>query len=248
MMDHENKYGTLNNQKTLLHMMKDIHQICITNKIRYSLCGGSLLGAIRENGFIQWDDDMDIMVPRKVLDLLITLINKSDKYDVVKELWVNRIRRIEDADNPKAPTIDIFVIDNVPDNYIVWKIKVLIIKILQGMLKDKLDNKNFSFFYRIALLFTFYLGKLFSRETKLKLYDKVSAIGNKHISKSVSSYNDLYKCLDLKYDGKLMRQLQLHKFENTSFLITNKYDNYLKTQYGDYLTPPDEKDRIPIHL
>ena len=47
-----------------LEMMEEIHLFCVRNNIRYSLAYGSLIGAVRHEGFIPWDDDIDIMMPR----------------------------------------------------------------------------------------------------------------------------------------------------------------------------------------
>ena len=58
-------YGTTEMQDRLLLMLKDFTAFCRKYHIRYSLCGGTLLGAVRHKGFIPWDDDLDIMVSRQ---------------------------------------------------------------------------------------------------------------------------------------------------------------------------------------
>ena len=52
-------------KSVLLGMMQDIHDVCMARDIRYTLVGGSILGAIRHQGFIPWDDDIDIAMRRK---------------------------------------------------------------------------------------------------------------------------------------------------------------------------------------
>lgn len=245
----ENQYGTAVAQSVLLSMMKEIHGLFVQEGISYSLCGGTLIGAIRHNGFIPWDDDIDIMVDRSNFNKILNRCKNWKAFCVQRDqLWLYRIKRIEDAGNRTAPTIDILVMDRTPDNQIVRKLKVLGIQILQGMLKEKQNYDQVSLGYKLCLGATAFVGKFFTKNYKLRMYDVISQIGNGKDTKYVTAYNDLFKLLKIGYDGDTMEHLCLHPFEDTEFFITEKYDSYLTLQYGDYMKLPNEEDRKPIHI
>ena len=252
-----NDYGMAERQIELLQFMKEVDKVFEKNGIQYSLCGGTLLGAIRHNGFIPWDDDLDIMCDRHNFEKMLSLFNSgvdvisfTDSMLVIKRiLWVYRIQRKEDhRDGLSAATVDVMVMDNCPDNSLVRIFKVMMIKILQGMMHEKLEFDGKSFFMKLCLIVTFALGKFFSDAFKFRIYNRVSQIGNKKKTQFLTGYNDLFKTLNCRYDGNLMQYIVKHPFEDTVFPITHKYDSYIKTQYGDYLTPPPENERVPIHI
>lgn len=100
------KYHTHEVQSTLLEMMKDVHAFCESNKIEYSLCGGTLLGAIRHNGYIPWDDDIDIMMERPHYENFLKEFKGLGNLVLKRELWVWRIQKKQkDESSTYEPTI-----------------------------------------------------------------------------------------------------------------------------------------------
>ena len=230
-------------------MLKDFNRFCKQQKIRYSLSSGTLLGAIRHNGFIPWDDDLDIMVDRKNFTNLLESIDKFEGYTMHRRLWIYRIQReTEYGKNEPIPTIDVFVIDNCPDGKAARQLKILLIQIMQGMMHKKIEFGKHSIVMEVLLIITYLLGKVCNDDLKYKMYNRVSQISNQKHTKYVASYNDLFKLISVKYNNKLMNKLVLHQFEDMQAPITRFYEDYLKAQYGDYTILPKEKDRIPIHL
>lgn len=120
-------------QYTLKGMARDIDRFCRKHQLTYALCGGSCLGAVRHKGFIPWDDDMDICMPRADYDIFVSLfaeeyasdywvqnIRTDDRYD----LHFSKVRKkgthfeeIYETEPEKAGMfIDIFPVDNTFDN------------------------------------------------------------------------------------------------------------------------------------
>lgn len=239
-------YGTDQIQKALLELIKVFHAFCIKNDIQYSLYAGSCLGAVRHKGFIPWDDDLDICLDRDNYKKLIKKIGKCQELRMHQTIWINRI---ESANavlvSGYTPTLDVFVIDNYPDNKLVGRWKVFLLSMLQGMLKEELNYREYSLKNKILIFSTHIIGKIFATEKMQEWYDKVSRIGEKSDTRCVHCSNEAFKWIRAKYPSNTWKKVELIKFEDAELYNTHNYDNYLTPRYGKYMELPPEEDRHP---
>ena len=136
----------------LLEMYKDIASLCDKHGLVYMMGGGTCLGAIRHQGYIPWDDDLDLMMPRASYEELISCLSKCElgdmyEYDTpnatkdCKNTFLKIYRKHtfnveltgETAPGPKGIYIDIFPMDYAPKNITRRKLKGLLSDFLQAV-------------------------------------------------------------------------------------------------------------------
>lgn len=249
-MDVNNEYGCLDFQIELLVLLKKFHETCIKNNINYSLIGGSLLGAIRDDGFIPWDDDADIMIARNDFNRLMNLLKNDSILSIKRTLWIWRIQLADAniiAENSYTPTMDLFIVDNMPDGYWRRKMNYYLVSFAEGMLRTSFSLNKFSFINKLIVGSTYIVGKLLTQNAKLRFFDYiVQRYNDKNTEKKAILYAPHHQ-IHFLYPKDMMDKIILHKFEDTEVCITATYDEVLTMTYGDYMTPPKKKDRKPTH-
>lgn len=245
-------------QELMLILLKKFAKICDDNDIHYFLDSGTLLGAIRHNGFIPWDDDIDVGMLRKDYDKFCqVLMTYKDENIVLQNFetdsgfgfsfsklvlkntkWIEKFAMNTNRDY-EGIFLDIFPFDKVPndDKQIrkIYKINNFYKAILFAKLGYNPGIK------KPFKRFLFALLKFFSK------FFSVKALQNKQV-KLCTKYNYLENnYLVTEFGGTFYESLNpesfyketcKHRFEDDYFNIPKQYDRVLTHMYGDYMTPP----------
>lgn len=243
----------------LLCMLKDLHKICVENHITYYMVCGTALGAARHKGFIPWDDDVDIGMPRPDYERFSSLSRKKFPeylelrwYKNTKKSPFQFIKLIDNRTTLKEELydnyveglyIDIFPLDGAkPDGFMenirrrrIWFLYILVME------KSSTQKKNTAL-KRFAkkCIKTFNVKWLHDRLEKRLLgesYDDCTMVAN---------------FLGAWVKGVVMEKRvygtpKLYPFEDAEFFGPEIIDEYLTNLYGDYMTPPPPKERVFKH-
>ena len=252
-MDLENKYGTLAIQKNLLELLKEFDSFCLKNGIRYSVSSGTLLGAVRHKGFIPWDDDLDVMIHRDEYNKFKAKVaSEKSRLQFVDakdtKLWVSRVHLYDGEKTVNDTTLDLLILDNAPDDKISDRVMLFQALLLQGMLKAKPTLNRGSLIMRMCSLASWFLGLPFSSHTKMRWYHNLAQRHNGKQTKNKALWMDQYKGLWNRYPNEVVDKTSRYKFENIEVSGWTEYDRYLRMAFGDdYMTPPKDSERVPIH-
>lgn len=250
-----------------LNCLEEIIKKCQKNNLTYYLSYGSLLGAIRHGGIIPWDDDIDIVMPRKDYQKFKELYREyfSDRYfldDYECPAYLNcqpncrvdfknlLIRKNEGSREYNA-FVSIFPLDGLPNNKIKRYFHIQRLLFLYGLLRisrsyrNNVDNiKNRGRFEKlmISLFKTIPLGKFISPQKVVSKYN---------IQRMKYSYENTKFCITY-WNRVVFKSEWFHSSENKQFehlicSIPNGWNNILKTLYGDYMALPPEEKRKPAH-
>lgn len=237
----------------LLEQLKFIDEVCRKENIEYSLVGGTLLGAVRHNGFIPWDDDADVVMTRSEFNRFKEVVKHYMDGTTFEWNHRSRVEGIVQSESFRGGIYkiitDIFVLDYVPDGDRAFKKHIFRLKKLQGMMKKgKIDWKKYSLKGKILVFATKMLGSFHSMEKLLDRYVEESTRYDGAETKRMIISNDLYETFDIPYEKELLCETEDHVFETETFRIFSHYDEILTALYGDYMTPPPESERHFQHV
>lgn len=247
-------------------ILKEFKYFCDTNNLRYYLAYGTLIGAIRHNGFIPWDDDIDVFMPRPDYEKLLQLYKDNENYQLysprkqreyyccyMKLVNVNTYHLMPDGSVcTRGVDIDIFALDGQPDDFSIAKTN------FERVFKkyEKLSLRMIRYRYNTGDGIINLLKRTFARMLiSTGIIAKLSAYFDKqynycdyetatYVAPSNANMSEPFKV----WNKSLFEPAIEVKFEKEEFSIPSGYDEILSSYYGDYMELPPEDKRVSTHV
>ncbi len=251
-------------KKLELDILKDVTSFCEAHNIRYFLAYGTLIGAVRHKGFIPWDDDIDLQMPRPDYEKFMALYNEKNSASPYKALNPltdgsrhtflkvvdTRTAKLEKGmryAEGKVPgiDIDIFPLDGQPDNdkdyEKYYKKKRQIFKEIYELVG------TYSWKRKLLYLFPRIRAHILGKEKLFAKIEKINAPYPYEEAKMVGATNSLYNGIKNRTEKKNYESLVLLPFEGEMFRAPVGYHEILSSFYGDYMQLPPLEKQVTHH-
>ena len=250
-----------------LNLLKEFHDVCTKLNLRYSLFAGTLLGAIRHQGFIPWDDDIDVAMPRDDYNKFLTYVlekNNNVKFSTINCFNNNKFNILfTKIYNPSTKLINIdqhnqempfgVFLDIFPYDYLANDFDSSVKLFNKGRLSREILNakvnsrfsksRTHAWYFEPIRFVLFVIGKLTNRNLLInKIHKQIIRSEAKYSGNFAGAYREKEILLSSQFE-KLIKV----KFENLEVLCFKDYDSYLKGTYGDYMKLPPLEKRVTHH-
>ena len=262
--------------KIVLDILKETLTICERYSLRYYMLGGTLLGAVRHKGFIPWDDDIDIGMPRPDYEKFIQYAQKElpepfqinnafmgkDEYGyyyIRVENTKTKLLRTMSIKSVVIPAfIDVFPLDGVPNDERLKKHWLKKCEYYRRLLSasqfsyfsasDSIKKKRKIIPRILRLLFkTFNLERLIdTKKAWCKLHSALTEYSYEECDTLINYCG--YWGLKEMFPKSVYGEGKLYQFEDLMLRGPEDYDYVLTQMYGDYMTPPADKDKEHHYL
>ncbi|MEZ4357071.1 MAG: LicD family protein [Eubacteriales bacterium] len=253
-------------QNKSLEILLYFKDFCEKHNLLFYLCGGCCIGAVRHGGFIPWDDDVDVFMPRADYERLYLLWDKeadTERYSICRTTkdvnYHSLVTMIKDnntafinrhscnLDINHGLMLDVIPIDGYPSSVLARKKQALNAMAYSIFNAQRLPDHQGKFIRAISKII---LAVVRSPRLKYWIWSRAEKKMTKHDIKDCDYITELcsgYRYLKKKYDKSIFKKAILKEFEGFMLPIPAGYDKYLKTAFGDYTQLPPEEDRTPKH-
>ena len=253
-------------QQVYLELLKEFDSLCQTHGLRYDLAGGSLLGAVRHGGFIPWDNDIDVCMPRPDYERMLKL-KAQGKLMLPKhrDLISHRdgtfarhfgryirhdVKRLADmAEESDCPYIgmDIFPVDGLKSGKLAFKWQCWQVRQLRRFLLTSVEKPGTSrrgaLAAKIKNLYRPILKKIGPFRLARRL-DKVCGAVDFDQAEYVGAISGMYGQRERWRRAEMLPQTRMD-FQGIRAWGFENYDIYLSHLYGDYMRLPPADQQVP---
>ena len=249
-----------------LESLTYFEEFCKKHELRWYLLGGCVIGAVRHGGFIPWDDDVDIIMPRRDYERMLRLWKQeesSERFLMLKtdgEVFTGNSfatlidtsatmvkENQQDIDVPHGIVTDIFPMDGCPDKKLQRYLQYYHAMMYSLYITEVVPTKHGALMKAVCSVL---LKLVPSRERRTKIWKKHEKKMTKY------AFNTHKKCTELcagphymlnEYPQEAFAKAVYHEFEGLSMPLPQGYDAYLKMAFGEYMELPPEDKQVPHH-
>ena len=236
----------------MLEIATEVDRICKEQGFKCSLYGGSIIGAVRHNGFIPWDHDIDMCMPRKDYDRFVKYMQEHTNDKIFFSNYTSEKRYpnnwgkvrlngtvfleqelVSLEEIHKGVFIDLHPIDNILPCFLKIQVKLTGFWCSVGKVKSKIYAGSISkakFYKLFSWLPYASINKM--RDLSMKMFNWLPT---KYVYKVAHPNNGIYPIPRCTFEDLIE-----HNFEDKTFLIPRNYDEFLRKRYGDYMQIPPE--------
>lgn len=257
-----------------LAILKEIDRICRKYKLHYMLDAGTLLGAVRHQGFVPWDDDADVAFTRNNYDAFIKVARRELPdtmelvmpwdyrggkafFDFTARIIYKNSRTHEDSEEMRFYGgklnhlwVDLFTLDVLPGNKAAAAFTLLLHKAVYGMAmghRYHLDLGKYGLFHKLAVAGLSAVGRAVPLKVLFRLQHGAAVMDRRKHSGLwyYSNYQPDYLYVTLQ--DSWCREVEDLDFCDTKLMASRHWHEVLTWIYGDYMALPPKEKRVPTH-
>ena len=260
-------------QEAVLRIFKVFAMICGRHGLRYYAAYGTALGAVRHHGFIPWDDDLDVAMPREDYNRFVRVVSEELPPDMkflrggetfyapvscgrlldVRTGVVDELRAVTKLNLPDPPFVDVFILEGMPEgmrSFRRWQRESRLWRVCQ-LYRYPHSGCHVSFRKRLAarivgICLNWRYRKTVDNEDMMRVFDELAS--QFEGSKYVVEPNFFRMKEERLLEWPLFETARMIPFEDTQMRVAANVEEILRRYYGDYMQLPPEKDRVPTHV
>ena len=253
-------------QLVCLDLLKVFDEFCEKNNLRYYVCGGGCIGAIRHGGFIPWDDDIDVMMPRRDYETLKSIwpiqmkdtqyrLNDNSSNVFLRTMWASVSNenttfiksRQQHLDISQGIRLDLIPLDGCPEGRAARVIQMFWALMHQIYINQEPPISKGKLLEGIGKIILSFHKSWPSRYNAAKRAEKRMAKYDFDNSKKVTELTTRFHYMKNEYPREAFEPAIRKEFEGFMASLPGGYDTYLSMAFGDYMQLPPEEERVPKH-